>query len=172
MLGVLTMSAFTNESEYKIKWGEFDLELNLPVIMQDDRIYVSIRSLSEALNIPIEWNEDTGEVHLDVYNKQILVDNPDNYKEDGVIPDAETAYAVGKIILETYLGKEMEYETDERIYYLEVSKSYFGNVWVVQQRFDYKDGRLWVASGCKPYGVALNASTGEVVQIFTESTLP
>lgn len=74
--------------------------------------------------------------------------------------------------METYVGKETEYETEERIYYLEVSKSSVGNVWVVQQSFDYKDGREWVASGCKPYGVALNASTGEVVQIFTESTLP
>ena len=172
MLGVLTMSAFTNESEYKIKWGEFDLELNLPIIMQDDRIYVSIRSLSEALNIPIEWNEDTGEVHLDVYNKQILVDNPDNYKEDGVIPDAETARSVGKIILETYLGKEMEYETDERIYYLEAWKFPTENVWIVRQLYEYKDGRLWTATGCQSYQVVLNASTGEVMMIATESTLP
>lgn len=172
MLGVLTMCAFANTSEYKIKWGIFDLKLNLPIIMQDDRVYVSIRSLSEALNIPIEWNEDTGEVHLDVYNKQILVDNPDNYKDEGVIPDEETAVAIGKIILENYLGTEMEYETDERIYYLRAHKFYSENVWVVQQHYDYKDGTLWTGTGYHPYAVALNASTGEVVQIFTESTLP
>ena len=92
-------------------------------------------------------------------------------KEGGVLPDEETALAVGKIILEKYIGKPLEYETDEKIYYLSVTYREDRNAWNIQQFFDYKDGRHWAASGIYLPNITLNKNTGEVMFINTYSSI-
>lgn len=158
------------EVNYSIKIAKSAIELQYPVFIADDRIYVSLRSICEALGVPIIWNDDNKEVNIDVGQKNIHVSDKTVLKEEGVIPDEETALAVGKIILEKYVGKNLEYETDEKIFYLKVSFNKESNCWNVMQSFDFKDGRGWAASGVYFPNITLNKNTGEVIYINDYST--
>ena len=81
--------------------------------------------------------------------------------------------AVGKTILEKYIGEPVEYETEDRIYYLDVIYVERENVWNVSQEMKYKDGRVWFVGGLgiETRRVCLNKNNGEVVYISTESYL-
>lgn len=59
--------------------------------------------------------------HFNNTHKMVHIPEKIQYKEEGVIPGEATALKIGKIILETYAGKSLEYETDEKNYYLAVS---------------------------------------------------
>jgi|GEM_PF-1989302 len=176
ILVVSTTVVFANVSgifelvDYNIKIGNDVVKLQYPMYINDGRIYVSLRGICDKLGIPIEWNNENREVEMDIYNKKIPVSDKTLFREDGVIPDEETALAVGKTILEKYVGKSLEYETDEKIYYLKVTYIKESNVWNVTQFFDYKDGRGWAASGVYLPNVKLNKNTGEVMYINTHST--
>lgn len=103
-------------------------------------------------------------------DQKTLVSDKTAFRDEGVIPDEETALAVGKIILEKYAGKKMEYETDEKRYYLIATYFKETNTWCIMQWFDYKNGGGWAASGIYLPYVKINKSTGEVLYINTYST--
>lgn len=166
---ITTVSAFAL-SDYNIRLGNDNITMKYPSFVQNDRVYVSIRNLCDALGIPIYWNEGENEVYMDIYNKKVPVSDKTSFKEDGVIPNEEAALAIGKIILEEYAGRSLEYETDEKIYYLKVTYIKETNAWNVTQFFEYKDGRRWTASGVYLPTVKLNKNTGEVMNINTYSS--
>ena len=130
----VSVSAFEH-SNCNIRLGNKDVTMEYPVFMQEDRVYVSLRNICDLLGIPVHWNEAENQVHIDIYNKEIPVSDKTERKEEGVIPDEETALAIGKIYLERYSGKQMEYETDEKIYYLRAEFIEEENVWLVVQNF-------------------------------------
>lgn len=166
---IVIISAF-GMSDYYIKFGNERITMDYPVFMHNDRIYVSVRNICDLLGIPIYWDEQENEVHMDVYNKKVNVSDKTEYKEEGVIPDEETALTIGKAILEKYAGRPMEYETEDKIYYLKTLYYEIGNYWRVMQWYDYKDGRSWAAGGqfyCPT--VSLNKNTGEVIYLNTYS---
>ena len=164
----VTVSAF-EFSDCNIRLGDEDVEMKYPVFMQDDRVYVSLRNMCDLLGIPVHWNEEENRVHIDIHNKETPVSNKTERKEDGVIPDEETALAIGKIYLEKYSGKQMEYETDKKIYYLKVRYKEAINAWIVHQTFEYKDENIFWISGDDIYvpTVTINKDTGEIIYINT-----
>ena len=168
VITAITVSAF-EFSDCNIRLGNEDVTMEYPVFMQDDRVYVSLRNMCDLLGIPIHWNEEENQVHIDIYNKETPVSDKTEHKEDGVIPDEETARAIGKIYLEKYSGKQMEYETDEEIYYLYACYYEEINAWVVRQTFEYKDENRGWTSGDDVYvpTVTINKDTGEIIYINT-----
>jgi len=175
-LCIFTTIAFAAEAIFKTKTNELQLGTNVIQFKNDiyqinDKTYVPVRELAENLKIPIDWNPDSEQVFLDINHKQVHVPEKTEYKPEGVIPDKETAYQVGKIILETYAGKSLEYETDEKIYYLRVYYQEQFNSWFIEQTFDFKDGTDWGGSGIYRPAVILNKNTGEVIGINTYSDI-
>lgn len=168
---IVTSITVFSTSGYTIRLGNKVIEMQNPIFMCDDRIYVSVRNLSEALGIPVYWDENKNEVRLDIYNKSIPVSDKTEYKDEGVIPDEETAYVVGKAILEKYAGKSLEYETEDKIYYLKVTYHEYLNAWSITQWFDFKNGGGWAASGVHIPNVIISKSTGEVLSINTYNSL-
>ncbi|MBP3505306.1 MAG: hypothetical protein J6K43_02765 [Lachnospiraceae bacterium] len=168
-LVVITIVSAFEPSDYNIRLGNDSITLQYPSLMQNDRMYVSVRNLCDALGIPIYWNENKNEVHMDIYNKKVSVSDKTEYKEEGVIPDKETALIVGKAILEKYAGKPMEYETEDKIYYLEVEFLEQYNAWRLYQTFKYKNGGGWSATGQTPPNISINKNTGEVLFIGTST---
>lgn len=150
-----------------------DVKFTNDIYIIDNKTYVPLRELAEKMRIPIEWNEEKGQAELLTYFKTVNVGDRTEFKEEGVIPDAETAYQIGKIILEKYTGTPMEYETDEYIVYLRTTYYEHLNVWYVSQTFKFKDENRGWASGNSVYSptVYLNKDTGEVIALNTYSTL-
>lgn len=159
------------EVDYNIKFGNTVVELPYPIFMHNDRLYIPLRGMCDKLRIPLIWDGNNREVNMNIFQKDIPVSDKTLLKEGGVLPDEETALAVGKIILEKYIGKPLEYETDEKIYYLSVTYREDRNAWNIQQFFDYKDGRHWAASGIYLPNITLNKNTGEVMFINTYSSI-
>lgn len=177
MLIVSTPVAFANVSEvfehidYNIKIGDDVAKLQYPIFINDGRVYVSIRSICDKLGIPIEWNNESREMKIDIYNKKVQVSDKTPFKEDGVIPDEETALIIGKTILEKYAGQPMEYETESRIYYLQAEFIESENAWLIVQRFRFKNPNAGGGIDWADYSnVKLNKSTGQVMFINTYST--
>ena len=167
---LLSFSVFAlQESIYKIRLGNETLIMKYPIIMQDDRIYVSLREICDKLRIPIEWNEKENEAHIDINNKKILVSDKSDYKEEGVIPDEETAYQVGKTILERYVNRPLEYETENYVYSLGTTFLEDENAWIVYQDMRYKKGPLFIRSKPDLIEIKLSKNTGEVLFISTYS---
>lgn len=109
---------------------------------------------------------------MDINNKNISVSDKTQLKKDGVIPDEQTALAIGKIILERYTEKSLEYETDDKVYYLTAKFDEHCNGWRVCQMFKYKDENRGWSAGDKFYipTVILNKQNGEVLYINTNSS--
>ncbi len=171
--GILS-TAFAAESDmfkisnYSIKIGDSAAEFHSPVyLLNDSKIYVSLRDICDALNIPIAWDGEKGEASLNTGSEKVNVSDKTAFKEGGVIPDKETALIVGKAILEKYADSPMEYETDDRVYYLEASEQ--GEKWIVRGTYKYKDeNRGWSAGDSFSYPtVILSRQTGEVLYINT-----
>lgn len=171
-IALMISTGFTMESyDASIKVGNEIIEMEYPIFIQNGRTYASIRELCDKLNVPVYYNEDKNEVHLDIYNKQTPVNDKTELKDEGVIPDEETAYIVGKAILEKYVGKALEFETDDKVFYLRVKYIEQFNSWLVIQTFRYKaEGEGWAGSGIYFPCVYLNKNTGEVLAINTYST--
>lgn len=172
---VSTTVVFANVSgvfetvNYNIKIGNAVVELQYPIYINDNRAYVSLRSICDELGIPIHWDEENREVKMDIYNKKIQVSEKTPFKEEGVIPDAETALIVGKVILEKYAEKPMEYETEDKIYFLEVEFLEQYNAWRICQTFKYKNGGGWSATGQSPPNISISKNTGEVLYLNTST---
>lgn len=154
-----------------IRLGNKYATMKYPVFMQNDRLYVSIRNMCDLLGIPIYWDAQRNEVHMDIYNKKVNVSDKTKYKEEGVIPDAETALIVGKAILEKYAERPMEYETEDKVYYLRVNFVETENTWLVVQNFKYKNPNSGGSTDFAdfPY-LKINKSTGEITFINTHSS--
>ena len=159
-------------SKYSVRIGDKLLQSKNPILMQDGRIYVSVRDMCDALGFPVEWDGGKGEAVIDIYNKKVPVSENTEFKKEGVIPDAETAYTVGKAILEKYAGEPLEYETEDRIYYLTVRADEQTGTWKVIQTFKYIDEEKgWLAGdGFKVPSVTLSKQTGEVLFINLASS--
>ena len=158
--------------DYKVKKGDEEIGFSDTIFTSNDKMYVPLRELCEELRIPLEWNEEREEAVMEINNKKIEVSDKTEYKEEGVIPDEETALAIGKIILEKYVGKRLEYETEEEIFYLYASYDQEANCWIIGQDMKYKDGRLLIfgdGNGSYIPEVILNKNTGEVIYINTRN---
>ena len=166
-IGVLGAVAYAG-SKINIQIGTDDIEYKNEVYNINDMIYVPLRETFENLSIPVEWDEEKNTAHVFTQYKTVKSSENSKYNENGIIPDEETAYKIGKIILETYTGKEMEYESDEGTYYLSVTYRELDNSWRVSQELKYAVGG---GDGTGTYSptVALNKNTGEVMYINTYS---
>lgn len=154
--------------DYAIKIGNENYESNYPSYIRVGRMYLPLRSFCDALGIPVEWDEENKEVKVDIYNKKLNVSSHTQYKEEGVIPDEETALAVGKIILEKYTGKPMEYENEDWKFYLNARYIQSLNAWCVSQTAEIKHSGGG-GGGAVPT-VYINRNTGEVMYIHAFSS--
>lgn len=155
-----------------IRIGAEDMKFNNDIYTIDEKIYVPIRELSEKIRIPILWDGGKNQVELLTDFKTVHTSEKTQLKEDGIIPDEETAHEIGKVILEKYAGEAMEYETDERIYFLIVKFQEQYNSWRVTQTYKFKDeNKGWGSSGIYVPEVILNRNTGEVISINTYSEI-
>lgn len=160
------------KSENTIKINSETMQFDNEIYNIDGRIYVSIRELFEKMRIPVLWNDEVEQVEVLTEFKSVHTGSKTQEKKDGVIPDKETAYEVGKILLEKYADKPMEYETEDKIYYLFVSFMEDFNSWKIQQTFKFKDGSVWGSTAHIAPAIILNKNTGEVLSINTYSDLP
>ena len=156
-----------------VRIGAKDVKFNNDLYIIDEKTYVPIRELSEKMRIPILWNDEKKQLELLTDFKTIHVSDKTELKEEGIIPDEQTAYQIGKIILERYAGEPLEYETDERIYYLQTQFQEKSNSWRISQTYEFKNGNHGWSSGDAFYvpSVILNKNTGEVVSINTYSNI-
>ena len=168
---ITTLTCAMEKSEINIKFGDKTITLANPTFMQNNRIYISARDICDTLGIPIYWNEENNEAHIDIYHKKLNVSNKTECKDEGVIPDEETALAVGKVILEKYMDKPLEYETSDKIYYLEVAFKEDYNKWDIYQTFKYKNEAGWNSGELYIPSISLNKYTGEVIHINTYSMI-
>ena len=159
-----------NNFTQTVRIGGADFKTDDLCWIKNNRIYVPLRSFCDFIGIPVVWNNETKDVDINIYNKIISTSSKTVYKDEGIIPDEETALTIGKVILEKYSGKTMEYETDDKIFYLKAQYLKDVNAWDIIQWFDYKDGRNWAASGIYLPSVRINKNTGEVVYINTYSS--
>lgn len=161
----------SNNEQYCIKSGSNIVEFQHSTFMKNDRIYVSLRDICDMLGVPVFWDDKEKEARLELYDRRINVSDKTESKTEGVIPDEETALSIGKIILEKYMGKSLEYETDDKIYYLKVAFDKRYNGWCVSQTFRYKDDNAVLVVGDVPYvpNIVLSKQTGEVLYINTYS---
>lgn len=172
-LGFSTNNDRFTLADYDIKVGDAIYDLDYPVYAKDGVTYISLRDICRTLRIPLHWDEENRIAHVDEFHKKVVVSDKTEYKNEGVIPDEETALAVGKIILEKYVDRDLEYETEDKRFYLE-AKSYEWNdadVWEIYQTYEHLDGRKWFGSGFSTIHVYLSKTTGEVIKINTYSTL-
>lgn len=155
-----------------IRMGVENIEFSNDLYMIDEKMYVPIRELSEKMRIPIMWDEEKGQLELLTDFKEVSVNDKTELKEKGVVADESVAYQIGKIILESYTGETLEYETDERIYFLQVQFQEKSNSWRISQTYKFKNNKGWT-SGDAFYTptVVLNKNTGEVISINTYSQI-
>jgi len=156
---------------FNIKLGNSDINVKNTAYLKDNSIYVPLRGICNELGMSVSWNNEKKEATIDKYSKKVNVSHKTVFKEEGVIPDEEIALIVGKTILEKYAGRNMEYESDENIYYLTVIDCPEENAWIVVQNFERKNP---MSGGSTDYGdfanVKISKSTGEVIYINTYST--
>ena len=162
-IGVFANTNFLNQKNSLII-GASEVQFDNDFYNVDGMIYVPIRELSEKLCIPIKWNAMKNQVELLVHEKQVVVEDKTKLKESSVIPDEETAINVGKIILEKYVGKSLEYETEKGVFKIRASYHPRDNSWRVEQCCDYKVGGGGGTANYLPV-VVLNRNTGEVIFI-------
>lgn len=163
-------SGFFEAVDFKLKIENRNVQLDEPLYIKNDRLYVPLRNMCDTLGIPIEWDDNTKEATLNVYDKSIKVSSKTELNEEGVIPDGETALAIGKAILESYMGRPVEYETETEIFYLRAEFLQEKNAWRVIQNFKFKDGIAGGIDGGEFINIEINKNTGEVLYINTYST--
>lgn len=149
-----------------IQIGVKKTNLNSKLYNIDDQIYVPIRAFADCLKIPVVWDENLQTVTLLINNKEVDVDGNNSVEDKGVIPDEETAYQIGKILLEKFCGRSLDYETDSVKYYVDVAYHPYDNSWRIYQAYEYKIGGGG-GTGITSPTVCLNKNTGEVMYINT-----
>lgn len=156
------------EATYLIKVGSLDFENKLPIYNNNGNTYVSLRDVCSALKIPVYWDAKRQTAVIDKFNSEFLVEENTTKKEQGIIPDAETAHTVGKLFLETYTGRKYEYETDRIRFYIGVDYMEIYNAWYVAQYYECK-GNWGIGTNVEPASILLSKNTGEVISINTRS---
>ena len=176
MLFTTTVSAMTLNFGYP-EYNEIKIDnrregFHKPLFIVDNSLYVPLRELMDKIDIPIQWNEEEALAEIEPSYKDNYqpVENLyafTEWKEDGVIPDKETALAVGKLLLEKYMdGTQLEFENESGIYYLDAVYSPADNSWRVYQAKIHKTGGGG-GSGIYSPTIILNKFTGEVTLINT-----
>ena len=166
---VVSVYAFIDINQILII-GTKEVKFDNPIYVIDDKTYVPIRELCDKLGIPISWDSEKRQVKVDINNKEIPHNNTvaNAVLENGVIPNEETAKTIAKSILESCIGKPVEYKVDGYEFYLTVDFSEEQNSWVVTQYAKY-NGNSFGGGNVSPV-IRLNKSTGEVVGINLESS--
>lgn len=167
---VVFAGAIDTAENNSIKIGTEDIEFENNIYNIDNKIYVPVRELFEKLCIPVAWNEVQDQAEILIDYKTIYTSKETELKEEGVIPDEQTAHEIGKIILEKYAGETMEYETEEKTYFLHVYFQEESNSWIVSQTYKFKNKGGGFSGLSVPY-VVLNKNTGEVKSINTYSQI-
>ena len=151
---------------YDIK-VEYDVRnFSHPVYVQNGITYAALRDICWELGYYANWEGTDWAVNIMPYrSKQINVSPTTVLKEEGVIPNAETALAIGKLLLEEYAGKELEFETDSMKYTLFPVYLDDESAWLVMQNVKPKKS----AGGGSDYRyrphIKLSKNTGEVLYI-------
>ncbi|MBQ2743808.1 MAG: hypothetical protein IJF32_13535 [Oscillospiraceae bacterium] len=163
-----TMKNF-KAATYDIKLENEVISFKKPVLVEDGNTYVALRDICWALGYYADWEQRDWEVNIFPYrSKQIEVSPTTKLKDEGVIPDEETALAVGKVILEKYAEKELEYETDIMKYQLTASYLADEDAWLIIQTVKPKNplGGGGEDINHRPQ-IKLDKMTGEVLYINT-----
>lgn len=165
---IFAMETFKNNIQLNFE----DIPMNNPIYNIDNKLYVSCRELCEKLGFSVLWDGVENKAIIDTQHKKIKTSQYTTYIEEGVIPNEEIAYNIGKILLEKYSGKSLEYVKDNKTFYLTVDFHEETNTWLVYQTFKYNEEGGWIASGSGLYvpSIELNKSTGEVISINTYSS--
>lgn len=148
-------------------------KLARPALNLNGHIYVPVREFCEKLDLSVNWNDSENKVIIGPDNEKKISTSDKTELKEGVIPDEETALAVGKIILEANVGKKLEYETEDKVFYLTAYYFEDDDIWCVKQTFKYKDETQGWQSRDDVYipSIELSGSTGEVLYINTYSSL-
>ena len=170
LLACVVFVAAFDIAEFHLTAGRQEAEFQKPIVVKNGSAYVPLREFCEFLKIPVSWDGATHTITVDPYRKTVDSFGENEQHNRELVPDEKTAVALGRIILETYSGTQMEYETAENIYYLAVMEDDTQNAWMVYQTYDPKAGGGW-ASSILPPCVWINKNTGEVLAINPESTL-
>lgn len=155
-------------SNNTVKIGNDNVRFKNNIYLIDEKTYIPIRELSEKLRIPISWDEEKHMVELLPNLKTIRVSEDTELKSGGVIPNKEIAYKIGKVILEEYIGKSLEYETEKGSFFLKTTYHPKDNTWRISQECKYKKGGGG-GTGIYSPTIVLNKNTGEVIYISTYS---
>ncbi len=157
----------------RIKVATYDVKIendvvNLSSVLVDNgTTYVPLRELCWELGYYANWEQENWAVNIFPYeSKKINVSPTTKLKDEGVIPDKETALTVGKAILEKYAEKNLEYENEEAIYKLDATYLENEEAWLVIQIFTFKNPSS--GGGADPNyfpQIKLNKHTGEVLYI-------
>lgn len=170
-LGVAALPATISEAGMKIVVDYETQHLEHEPLLLDGVTYVPLRECAEKLGYQVEWNQERRRIEIDTSSRNVqdLRANTEGVAEQGVIPDEETALAIGKIILEKALGQPVEYQDGERKLWLEVHYHTVYNEWRIYQLGTYEGDFYYTTNYFTPM-VALNKSTGEVTRIDLEPT--
>ena len=152
------------KSDDKVIFKGWDYKYKNDILNIDGTLYVPLRETFEFLKTPVTWDEESRTATVDMNNKILDVEPEDSRKEGGVIPDEETAYNVGKLLLEKYVGRELEYETDIGVFYLKVTERPY--TWLINQQCDFKIKGGGGGTGFYSPSIILDRNTGEVIKIY------
>lgn len=159
---VTSVSAVSYNSVISLKNGVEYMLLDHDVYLIGDTVYIPVREVFEKLNIPVMWDGTKNEVTLMTNQKTINTFDGTELKPEGVIPDEKIACQIGKTILEKYMESDLEYETDDCIYYLQATYHSFDNSWRVSQECRHKHGGGEGGTGMYSPTIILDKNTGEV----------
>lgn len=161
------------ETDIKLKVGLEEAEFEAPLREFNGKLYAPVRDLCEMMRIPVEWNEEERQAEVKMFNRktELVVDRETvTALPDGVVPDAETAYKIGKPILERACGRELEYEDEEYVYKLETSFFSYWNAWMIEQAIYDKNGnRGFLGVGTLNPTIFISKDSGEIFSIITET---
>jgi len=170
LLACVVFVAAFDVADFHLTAGWQEAEFKKPIVVKNGSAYVPLREFCEFLKIPVSWDGATRTITVDPYRKSVGILGATEHSKHEMVPDKETAIALGRIFLEVYTETQMEYETTENIYYLDAMEDPAQNAWIVYQTYDMKNGGGWASSVLTPC-VWINRNTGEVLAITPESTL-
>lgn len=151
-----------------------------PIYKIDGMIYVPVEEytdkISEKIKIPtlVDISED-GNTKIDFNTsvKNINLYGSTEQKLEGVVPDEETAYAMGKLLLEKYAGRPLEYTNKNGEFYLKTTYNSEGNYWSIVQEFKRNSNvsPRGGGSGMAMTQININRNTGEVIGLCADVSI-
>lgn len=155
------------------------------VVYIDDRAYVQLRELGNILQVDVGWSEEDQLPKMSTAKTPHVISDDEEtenrIKNEGVVADKETAYNVGKAILEGITNKNMVFtDGDVSSDIFVVDHSGDDTQWVIYQRLSYKGQWFKFRDEMKNKGITcqyiipylhLDKRSGEVVEIWTDSTV-